>query len=639
MMDSKDLNDWLKRNNLLMIKSTLDLNGVRNLDDFRVLQSMSDVIDFANDLGLTTIFRKKFVKAVCALIGVDTEEKKEECFSQRRGRRPARNVPMRQKFPPGINIVPCTSAEYRLPMKQVKNYSQQGLWQQAMNVYTTVKDRVSNTVTKSQVAEKLFADQNHKIILVCGKTGSGKSTLINSMMNYIYGVEFNDNFRLKLIVEKKKAGGDADSCTDHITSYRIKKAKGGNINYDLTIIDTPGFGDSRGLQRDMLILEEFKYVFSKVLTNVNGICFVVKSADNRLDALQTYVFNNILNLWAKDVANNIFILMTFADGSTANCTDALNKNDILKLCKRRLKVNNSAFTMDPTAKDFDPSDQMMQLFWQLGMKCFENFFRSLEEVKPQPIEKSKQVLRKRDHIKTKIWHVSMDLDSQLRNQQTINEERRFIKRHESEINAGKEVVFWAKNQKWVQEPSSNSYVTTCRLHKKSCHPHCSVKDKKDCCMMDSNGRCTVCSCSHEDHINADYVYVLKTTKERKSNWDSNSNMRTLYQNAQSKKSKSEQALNRATAELKKVEADIQKKLTIVATLKNELAKIALRPQLSTIGDFIDQLIENETNSPGRDAEKIKMLKDLKRRDLIQRRLDRFGEIAADDFKAVVKGVI
>eukprot|EP01084_Bolivina_argentea_P064536 117676_1 len=31
--------------------------------------------------------------------------------------------------------------------------------------------------------EKLFADENHKIILVCGKTGTGKTTLINSMIN------------------------------------------------------------------------------------------------------------------------------------------------------------------------------------------------------------------------------------------------------------------------------------------------------------------------------------------------------------------------------------------------------------------------------------------------------------------------
>jgi len=636
-MDSIDLNDWLKQNNLLRIKSTLDLNGVCALDDFMELETMSDVVDFANDLGLTTIFRKKFTKAVCALIGVDTEVKKQEDFSHHRGK-PARNVSTRQKFPPGINVVPCTSAEYRLPMQQGKNYARQGWLQQAMNVRTIIKDRASNRVLRNQKAEMLIANENHKIILVCGKTGAGKSTLINSMMNYIYGVEFNDNFRLKLIVEKKKAGGDADSCTDHITSYRIKKPKGGNINYDLTIIDTPGFGDSRGIQRDMLILKEFTYVFNEVMAHVNGICFVVKSADNRLDSSQTYVFNNILNLWAKDVANNIFILMTFADGSKANCIDALNKNDILKSCKRRLKVNNSAFTIDPTQKEFDPSDQLMQLFWQMGMQCFEKFFWSLEQVKPQAIEKSKQVLRKRDHILTKIRHISMDLDSLLRNQQTINEEKRIIKKLKSEIDAGKEVVFWKKKEEWVKRPTSNHWVTTCRRHKKSCHPTCCVKDKADCGMMNSDGMCTV-------HLSSFGAYkrelFIRFGNDARTQIKLGQQQRYAYDvhDGQKREVQSRTGFEQATAELRRVEADIQKNLEKVATLKNELEKIALRPKLSTIGDYIDQLIENEEESAERDVERIKMLKELKRKDLLERRLDRDGAIAADDFKTIVKSAV
>ena len=128
-------------------------------------------------------------------------------------------------------------------------------------------------------------------------------------MNYIYNVQYNDKFRLRLIeqdVEKKKKHGN----TEHILSYTIKKPKGGNIDYDLTIIDTPGFGDDIvGIEKDIQILKEFKYVFNSVLANIDCICFVVKSHDNRLTASQEYVFNNILNLWGKDVLENIFITM------------------------------------------------------------------------------------------------------------------------------------------------------------------------------------------------------------------------------------------------------------------------------------------------------------------------------------------
>ncbi len=85
-------------------------------------------------------------------------------------------------------------------------------------------------------------------------------------------------------------------------------------------------------------------------------------------------------------------------------------------------------------------DQFDKLFWDMGMTCFEKFFASLDEVQPKAIKKSKEVLRKRDNIQTKIYHISKSLDNTLMKQQFLNQTRRVIDSKRAEIDRGKEVV-------------------------------------------------------------------------------------------------------------------------------------------------------------------------------------------------------
>ena len=58
--------------------------------------------------------------------------------------------------------------------------------------------------------------------MLVGATGSGKTTLINSMINYYFGVEYEDNFRFKLITEEDNGKrNQAHSQTSWITAYTI----------------------------------------------------------------------------------------------------------------------------------------------------------------------------------------------------------------------------------------------------------------------------------------------------------------------------------------------------------------------------------------------------------------------------------
>ena len=55
---------------------------------------------------------------------------------------------------------------------------------------------------------------NEKTIMLVGATGSGKSTLVDGIINYIMGVNFEDPFRFKMVVlekEERKTGNQVST--------------------------------------------------------------------------------------------------------------------------------------------------------------------------------------------------------------------------------------------------------------------------------------------------------------------------------------------------------------------------------------------------------------------------------------------
>ena len=113
-------------------------------------------------------------------------------------------------------------------------------------------------------------------MLVIGPTGAGKTTLIDSFVNNVLGIELYDNFRYKLVDERKlekermneittKGGVNVTSktaqtmsMTSSVTIYHIPaefiKKKVSMEPCCINIIDTPGLGDSRGITWDWRIL-------------------------------------------------------------------------------------------------------------------------------------------------------------------------------------------------------------------------------------------------------------------------------------------------------------------------------------------------------------------------------------------------
>ena len=136
-------------------------------------------------------------------------------------------------------------------------------------------------IRKFEIGEPLDIYMQHKVLMVMGATGAGKSTLINGMINYILGVEWQDDFRFKLIALE----------------------------------------DGKGIE------------------HLDAIGFVTQSALVRLTPTQKYVFASILEIFGVDVKENFLIMVTFCDGQKPPVLEAVREEIPFSAY---FKFNNSA---------------------------------------------------------------------------------------------------------------------------------------------------------------------------------------------------------------------------------------------------------------------------------------------------------
>ena len=476
---------------------------------------------------------------------------------------------------------------------------------------------------------------SERVVMVVGATGVGKTTLINGMANYFFGVEWKDNFRFKLVTHDDEGGkGQAKSKTKHITSYHFPRQRGANVPYGLTIIDTPGFGDTHGLEKDRRTMEQIRALFMNPdgIIQLDGIGFVVQSSQGRLTATQRYIFDSILSIFRKDVEDIIFMMTTFADVHKQPVLDAVKKAEIKY--RKAFKFNNSALFIDNAeVGNFD------EMFWKMCMTRFRDFFNHVDQVHSKSLQQTRGVLWEREQLNNYVEKISQQMQLGLTKINELHQDERAVKDHEAEILASKDFTYKVKVQKQrkIDLQGKGIYTTNCFKCSYTCHDNCRYpndKDKINCCAM-KNGFCTVCpeKCKWDQHKNMPYRYKWYEVTETRTIDE----LQRRYNIATSGKFKVEALMASLDNDLKKMHQYVIQLMHQIKESLQRLSEIALRPNPLSVVDYINTLIEGEKQQ-GKDRyrERIQVLHEVRREAVLMSSMteEQFEELMKADHRTI-----
>ncbi|XP_062403604.1 uncharacterized protein LOC134094191 [Sardina pilchardus] len=394
------------------------------------------------------------------------------------------------------------------------------------------KDSADSLVRRRRFG-KVNPEKMSKTILIVGETGTGKTTLINTMVNYILGVKFEDKVWFEITEEVTKS--QAESQTSAITVYTVNTDGPTSLN----IIDTPGFGATgpKGKEKDEKIAKDLLTLFSSYagIERLASVGLVVKESQNRLTAAQQYIFDAILSIFGKNLESNIVVFITYSHGDHPD--DALNAvNAADTPCARTPTGDpvhflfNNGFPKKLKNIGAHPQKKYKK-DWCLGENSMTDFLTFLDQTEEKSLRMTEDVLRQRGSLEACVINLQQRIAKEEAEQKILKDIEAILLTHKEKLDNNEnfeievdELYIDAVAIKTILK-QCNENATRCENCKENCHfPGCTLvsKDMLWMCQMmkRSNGDylCKVCTghCSYRNHTKDDKMFVQVTRKVKKT---------------------------------------------------------------------------------------------------------------------------
>ncbi|GAQ80006.1 hypothetical protein KFL_000440080 [Klebsormidium nitens] len=255
-------------------------------------------------------------------------------------------------------------------------------------------------------------------IMVIGASGAGKSTFINTVVNFFRGGSldpFGRNLRVAIpnryfrateaegkYAKEMHLSNVKVAKTDECTPYHFKYQ-----GQRVTLVDTPGLADIRGMEQDDLNLNKI-FEAAESLPHLNALIIVANGSNQRLDATMKNVFARFRGSIPDVTLNSVLVVLTNCDRLAKNFDiETLNEDlpGVTVTAGTWYCMQNSAFSSHPDTwaqPENAPAFALLQAAWQISMDMLETIMQKILKMASESTGAFKELREKRNEIKAKM---------------------------------------------------------------------------------------------------------------------------------------------------------------------------------------------------------------------------------------------
>ncbi|TDH02490.1 hypothetical protein EPR50_G00173700 [Perca flavescens] len=363
------------------------------------------------------------------------------------------------------------------------------------------------------------------------------------------GVEWEDDVWFKIVEEEKRS--QVESQTSDVIVYQIFGFEGKTLPYSLTIIDTPGYGDIRGIEQDVIISQRLTDLFQSEdgVHEINAVGLVMKASENRLSDRLRYIFDSVISLFGKNIEKNIVALISHSDGVTPeNVLNALKDANIKCAKDEDGEPVHFMFNNHQSREKTKKNKDALKAAWVMTINHMGEFADFLTQQSYQSLMTTIKVMKSQTRLTACINNLQERIKEIDLKQKEIQQTQEALKKHEEEMKKNEKFTEEVdepyrvkqrvvRERRWWALRLNYGGAVCCTVCKENCHYPCPLAWYPKHCEVIKDGHCTVCTgkcpasdhvkeeqcidcegeCSDESrHVKTPWIYVTKTRKVQKT---------------------------------------------------------------------------------------------------------------------------